>query len=149
MEADVSQSCTTSWEVFGLIDAVAKSLKRIHSDALRLTGLTPAQYQLLAVLWRRDSRPLKELADVCGCRRATITGLIDGLENRGLVERVPNPEDRRSALARLTSAGRQLRDDAPSLEGVFGNCCRGLTREESMQLCQLLNKLGASLTPSI
>lgn len=52
--------------------------------------------------------PLKDLAKANNCTRATITGMIDGLEGKGLVRRIPNPEDRRILLTERTREGQAL-----------------------------------------
>lgn len=132
-------------EVFELIDLTAKNLRRIQRQTVSEAGLTPPQYYVLHLLWERDQRPFKDLADACVCSRATITGIVDTLERKGLVVRKPNPADRRSLLATLTSAGRSLQHNTPSLEKVFANCCAGLAPHEFQQLGILLNKLNDSL----
>ena len=97
------------------------------------------------MLWDRDEMPLKDLASACNCTRATITGLIDGLERKGLVSRKPNPDDRRSLLATLTDEGRALQRETPELENTYEKCCAGLTSQEFRQLGLLLNRLNESL----
>ena len=73
-----------------------------------------------------------------------MTGLIDVLERKGLVERLPNPVDRRSLLASLTQAGRDLQKETPSLQRLYAHCCVGLAPEEFQQLGELLKKLNES-----
>mgnify|MGYP001140572733 CR=1 FL=1 len=131
--------------VFGLLDEAARRLTRIHARTVREAGLTPPQYYILTLLWERDGRPLKELASICRCSRATITGVVDTLEKKGLVSRQPNPQDRRSLLARLSKKGAAMKGSAPGVERLFGSCCHGLTAGEFRQLGILLKKLNASL----
>ena len=136
---------TSITEVFELIDQTAKNLRRIKRLTIRESGLTPPQYQVLYILWDRDELPLKDLASACSCTRATITGLIDGLERKGLVIRKPNPADRRSLLAALTDEGRALQRQTPALEKVYEQCCAGLTLQEFRHLGLLLSRLNESL----
>ena len=133
-------------EVFELLDQTAKNLRRIQRLTVRESGLTPPQYQVLHILREQDELPLKDLASACNCTRATITGLVDGLERKGLVSRKPNPDDRRSLLAALTEEGRALQGQTPSLDKIYSECCAGLTPEEFRHLGLLLGKLNASLT---
>jgi DNA-binding MarR family transcriptional regulator len=137
---------TSIGEVFELLDQTAKNLRRIQRLTIREAGLTPPQYQVLHLLQERDELPLKELASACNCTRATITGLVDGLERKGLVSRMPNPDDRRSLLATLTEEGRALQGQTPSLDKIYSECCAGLTPQEFRHLSLLLSKLNASLT---
>lgn len=138
-------SVSSLTEIFELIDQTAKNLKRIQRQTVNKANLTPPQYAVLKLLSERDGRPFKELADALICTRATITGLIDTLERKGLVERKPNPDDRRSILATLTKAGRDLQQDTPSLEKIFDSCCTGLSPIEFQQLAFLINRLNDSL----
>lgn len=133
-------------EVFELIDHAAKNLRRIERMTVEEAGLTPPQYHLLRALWEKDRVPLKDLAEANNCTRATITGLIDGLEEKGLVQRIPNPDDRRSLLAELTPQGNALRQQSESLQAVYSQCCEGLAPHEFQQLGVLLARLNCSLS---
>ena len=69
--------------------------------------LSLTQMRLLAIL--RDRRPrMAELAAHLGLDRSTVSGLIDRAVARGLLERIPSPDDRRSVLVSLTDEGRAL-----------------------------------------
>jgi DNA-binding MarR family transcriptional regulator len=133
-------------DVFELIDHAAKNLRRIERMTVSEAGLSPPQYHLLRSLWEHDRMPLKDLAKASNCSRATITGLIDGLEEKGLVRRVPNPEDRRSLLAELTETGRALREHTHALQSVYSECCEGLAPNQFQQLGVLLARLNYSLS---
>ncbi len=132
-------------EIFELIDQTAKNLRHIQRQTMSESGLTPPQYAVLHLLWEQDARPFKEFADIFLCSRATITGIIDTLERKGLVERKPNPNDRRSLLATLTDEGRSMQGKTPSLENIYNTCCDGLSSIEIRQLSFLLNKLNNSI----
>ena len=132
-------------EIFQLVEMVARRMKQIHRDTLRDTDLTPPQYSVLSLLWQRDGRPFKELASATFCSPATMTGIVDTLEKKGLVTREPNPDDRRSLLVRLTPVGEGRRKSTPSLDRVFRGCCDGLPPNEAEQLSGLLHKLHDAL----
>lgn len=136
----------TRAEVFKLIDHAAKHLRRIERMTVNEAGLTPSQYHVLRTLWAQDRLALKDLAEASNCTRATITGLVDGLEQKGLVRRIPNPVDRRSLLAELTEAGQALREQSQALQAVYSECCEGLTAHEFHQLGALLTELIHSLS---
>jgi MarR family 2-MHQ and catechol resistance regulon transcriptional repressor len=132
-------------ETFELIDQVAKNLRRIQRLTISESGLTPPQFQILRTLWNDDGIPLMDLASASNCSRATITGLIDVLERKGLVRRKPNPNDRRSLLAELTAEGRALESQAPELDQIYAQCCDVLAPDEMYELGLLLNKLNETL----
>src|SRR5579862_7845907 len=69
--------------------------------------LSIAATRLLGVL--RDREPtMNELARLLDLDKSSVTGLVDRAERRGLVARVPSPDDRRSVHVTLTAAGRSL-----------------------------------------
>jgi MarR family transcriptional regulator, 2-MHQ and catechol-resistance regulon repressor len=132
-------------EVFQLVVELAKKLSRIESQALRPGGLTPPQFYILTQLCERDERPFKDLAEMLLCTRATVTGIVDTMERKGLVKRIPCPDDRRSMLVQLSGKGRDLVHETPGMEKAFGGCCDVLEQQETRQLADLLKKLNARL----
>jgi DNA-binding MarR family transcriptional regulator len=112
--------------------------------ALGAVGLSLAKLNVLKALADRDEPlPLSHLADRCCCVRSNITQLVDRLEAERLVERLPDPADRRSVRAALTPAGRERHADAVRIVGeterqVFA----GLGEEDRQALTRLLGRLG-------
>jgi len=71
--------------------------------------LSPAQCHLLNVIEPESGLPMGQLAGALSCDASNVTGLVDRLESRGLVERRPSPADRRVKVLRLTPLGAKLR----------------------------------------
>ncbi len=71
--------------------------------------LMPPQQMVLGLL--DEPRPMGELALQMHCDSSNITGIVDRLEERGLVERGAAVGDRRVKLVALTDAGREIRDE--------------------------------------
>lgn len=71
--------------------------------------LTSAQGDLLCSLEPGQSAPMVSLARSLHCHDSNVTGLVDRLEQRGLIERGSNPKDRRVKLIALTKTGETLR----------------------------------------
>jgi len=71
----------------------------------RLHGLTSPQFDIIATLGNTPGMSFKELGSRTLITKGTLTGVVDRLESRGLVQRVASPDDRRSTLVRLTAAG--------------------------------------------
>jgi DNA-binding MarR family transcriptional regulator len=76
--------------------------------------LSPPQLFLLRRLQPGQPTPMSELATFFGCDASNITGLVDRLETRGILERRIPAHDRRVKLIVLTEAGERLRDEALS-----------------------------------
>jgi DNA-binding MarR family transcriptional regulator len=72
---------------------------------LRPLDVSPAGGLVLGILRDRGNLSPSELGDRLIVSRATITGVVDSLERRGFVRRLPNPADRRSLLVEITPAG--------------------------------------------
>jgi DNA-binding MarR family transcriptional regulator len=112
--------------------------------ALGTIGLSLAKLNVLKALAdTREPLPLSHLADRCCCVRSNITQLVDRLEAERLVERLPDPADRRSVRAALTAAGRERHAEAVRIVGeterqVFA----GLGEEDRQALARLLGRLG-------
>jgi len=75
---------------------------------VRQLGLTPAQFDVIATLGNTQGMPLSQLAQKTLITKGTLTGIIDRLEEKGLVRREVPVGDRRSFLAVLTPAGEAL-----------------------------------------
>jgi DNA-binding MarR family transcriptional regulator len=80
------------------------------NDALEPFGLTFARYEALMLLYysRSGSLPLGKMGARLQVHPASVTSLIDRLERAGHVERSPHPRDRRTTLAGITPAGREV-----------------------------------------
>jgi DNA-binding MarR family transcriptional regulator len=75
--------------------------RRIHHSGISLGHL-----QILWILQEHGPLPVSRLAEWLGIGVPNATGLLDRMEQRGLVERMRDAEDRRVVLARMTDAGR-------------------------------------------
>ena len=99
-------------------------------------GLHPSHFGTLRHLVRRgDGRTMLSVAKAMQTTKANISNTLAKLENRGLVELRPNPEDGRSKLVHLTAAGRLFVEDAlPRLTPVLEELDRrhGLGRVASL-----------------
>jgi DNA-binding MarR family transcriptional regulator len=71
------------------------------------SGLRPATFGALRIL--DEPRTMSEIAVFLRCDNSNVTGIVDGLEARGLAERTASPGDRRVKLIALTAEGRRLR----------------------------------------
>ncbi|MGW8888922.1 MarR family winged helix-turn-helix transcriptional regulator [Streptomyces sp. NPDC055749] len=100
-------------EVVELIGTVVARYHEEYDQAAAAHSLTGAQARVLGLL-SLEPMPMRKVARTLRCEPSNITGIVDRLEARGLVERRPDPADRRVKLAAPTEKGigtaRQLRD---------------------------------------
>ncbi len=74
---------------------------------VRKLGLTPSQFDVIATLGNTEGMSMTELAKKTLVTKGTLTGIIDRLEQKGLVTRIVPPENRRSFTIILTPEGEQ------------------------------------------
>ncbi|MCS0638229.1 MarR family transcriptional regulator [Streptomyces sp. LP05-1] len=92
-------------EVIALIGDVVVRYHQEYEEAAARHSLTGAQARVLGLL-ALDPLPMRRLAGALRCEPSNVTGIVDRLEARGLVERRPDPGDRRVKLAAVTDEGR-------------------------------------------
>src|ERR1700738_895301 len=101
---------TVDEEVLDLMFQVLGLLKHHFQTAIVDMGLTPQQAHALRSLDPARPVPMRELAAGIMCDASTVTGIVDRLEDRGLVERRPDPDDRRVKGLVVTPVGIEMRD---------------------------------------
>ncbi|MFF5155934.1 MarR family winged helix-turn-helix transcriptional regulator [Streptomyces sp. NPDC000348] len=94
-------------EVVELIGSVVARYHEEYEEAAAGHALTGAQAKLLSLL-SLEPLPMRKLAQRLKCEPSNVTGIVDRLESRGLVERRPDPADRRVKLAAATAEGRRV-----------------------------------------
>ena len=127
------------------ISRLARHLDRARSAAFTAHGLEVWEFDVLAAL-RRAGRPYElspgELIRQTLSTSGTMTNRVNRLEARGLVERLPNAEDRRGVRVRLTGAGRGLVQDAlADLLEYERDVLASIEPAERDQLTELLRRL--------
>ena len=109
--------------------------------------ITLARFDLLASLHRNDGQTLASLSRALLVTAGNLTGLVDRAERDGVVERRPDPADRRLARVWLTSSGRALiRELLPLHDRQVHELLRGLPQQDRQELRRLLGSLREHLT---
>lgn len=118
------------------------------NKALRQVGLNVRTFSLLWVTTESFSPTQRQLSDFLDLDPSQVVTLIDDLESQGLVERRPNPSDRRARQIVATPAGRRLFKTARKLDAEAGARTLGaLTEEERSQLQSLLLAVNVAADP--
>jgi MarR family transcriptional regulator for hemolysin len=113
------------------------SLNRAFAEAGHPT--TVAQWVLIVHLWGHDGVTQQELADLYDSNKVTAFRLLSRLEDQGLVERRPDPDDRRCKRVHLTPAGRALQSAvAPIADKDMAMLGRGVSEDDMQTMKRVL-----------
>jgi DNA-binding MarR family transcriptional regulator len=127
-----------------LLKRVGFAVKERMIDALEETGLSSYHHAILALLAEEPRETQAMIADALGFDRSHLVGVLDELEERGLIERRRDPDDRRRHLVNLTPAGkealRRLRAVAKRVDDEF---FEPLDAAERKTLTELLARLAS------
>lgn len=111
-------------------------------DLLAPLGVHPRHFGMLALLVEQDGQTQHQLGEALSVHRNVMVGLVDEMEQRGLVERARHPEDRRAYAVRLLPLGRRLYAEAEALLDAFeGKLFGGLSAAESELFGALLQRV--------
>jgi DNA-binding MarR family transcriptional regulator len=96
-------------EAWGLMFRLLQQSKRRFGAIASEFELSPPQVHALRLLDPDEPKPMSELAERLHCDNSNVTGIVDRLEDRGLVERRPAEHDRRVKMLAITPAGADIR----------------------------------------
>lgn len=109
---------------------------------IRKLGLTPAQFDVIATLGNTNGFNFKELGEKTLITKGTLTGVIDRLEEKGLVQRQMDQQDRRMFKVVLTKEGETVFEKVfPEQILYFKKHFQKLTDQESNEILTALHKL--------
>ncbi|NUP21548.1 MAG: MarR family transcriptional regulator [Streptomyces sp.] len=127
-------------EVVELIGDVVARFYSDYEDAAAEYTLTGAQARLLNLL-SLEPLPMRKLAHKLKCEPSNVTGIVDRLEGRGLVERRPDPADRRVKVAAVTDEGQRVARDLREGLRFAREPLAGLSHQERESLRDLLRRM--------
>jgi DNA-binding MarR family transcriptional regulator len=135
--------------IAGLGQAVG-SLRCAGSQRLVRLGISMTHFHVLTLLRHHDAMPIGRLAEILDVSMSSATGIIDRMEERGLVTRERVAGDRRVVLVRPTQTGLDLVDEAELVKSdVMHATLTRLSLEQLERLTAALGDLGAALEAEI
>jgi DNA-binding MarR family transcriptional regulator len=136
--------CSTAY----LLKRLGGKIKERSLAAFEAAGASPYHHAVLAVLDESPRETQATIADSLGYDRSWLVGLLDELEEAGLIERKRDPADRRRHLVSLNPAGKkkleELRAISRAIEDEF---LGGLDASERKELHELLLQVARHLDP--
>ncbi len=139
-------------ETEGIVERLhrlGRHLERSHGETLERFGITWGEFRVLGAL-RWAGEPYRaspgQLASTCDLSSGGMTARLDKMEDRGLVRRLPDPDDRRGVQVELTDAGWKLWQESVSSQAEREQAFTiGLTAAEKRELNDLLRRLSHGL----
>ena len=136
-------------DILTALRKITRAIDLYSHQLSRQYNLTGPQIVCLRHLRRNDGESPGEIARSMHLSQATITGILDRLEKRGLVERTRSREDRRRVFIALTDAGVDIASAAPSpLQETFARRLKTLPQENQAVIATILNQVVSMMEAS-
>ncbi len=138
-----------------LVHDVSRLLRRRIDHQAQAVGLTSAQWRVLAAVSRAEmhgEEPLHQatLAEMMDMEPITLSRQVDRMEAAGMIERRPDPVDRRVKRLYLTAAARPLVDKFRSVAtSCYHNVLTGISDNEVEQVVDILTRIRANLVHNV
>ena len=134
------------------VSRIQKMCGRVFEKLLRknrLDAFNGPQGRILYVLWEHGMLPFSDVGKYTSLAKTTLTSMIDRMEENGLVERIPDKEDRRQVYVSITDKARKYRQKynkvSDEMNALF---YKGFSAEEIQQLEKMLERIIANLEES-
>ncbi|MFS8096108.1 MarR family transcriptional regulator [Lentzea alba] len=128
-----------SSEVVTLFARIVERYTKEHEQAAAAQDLTSIQAKVLAAL--DEPQPMHRIAEKLGSERSNVTGIIDRLQARGLVERRPGEQDRRVKYIVATDEGQRLAEEFRGSLRFAAEPLASLSPADRRQLRDLLQRM--------
>jgi DNA-binding MarR family transcriptional regulator len=134
-------------EILSALRRISRAISLYSNYVQRAHGVTGPQLLVLHETQRSGELPVSALAERVSLSHATVTGILDRLERRALLERVAAPRDRRKRVVRLTRAGEALLHSAPPLlQSHFLEELRALDEWEQTLILSTLQRVSSMMS---
>jgi DNA-binding MarR family transcriptional regulator len=149
----LEQTTTRGWQAilapYGLgyrIKLLSQLLSRKFQERLEPFGLTVFHWVVLCCLWEEDGLPTSGIGEKLQQVGGTMTGVLDRMEERGLIRRERDQHDRRVWRIWLTEAGKQLQDVLPPIAvEIREHAMQGIVVADREKFSELVDQAIANL----
>src|SRR5215813_145774 len=116
-----NQSLRFAGSIWCNLDIALRNLDQVYGQIIEPLGLTVIEWYILRALYEQDGQHASELARAVGRAATSFTPILDKLQNKDMIERRPDPADRRAVRIYLTSKGSEIRDKVTASAGQIDN----------------------------
>lgn len=126
-----------------MLGKVVRRVVNLYHQPLAAYGMTPSQLFVFSALWMEDGINFSDLANKVAIDVSTLTGIIDRMEKRGLVERKPDQKDRRAVRLFLTEKAKETGPAVLKLARDLDSVVRRPFSQEELDVFEhVMKKLG-------
>lgn len=123
-----------------LLTTTQKTVSQFFAEKISKFDITPAQYGVMRCLWRTDFQTPTQIAQALSLDSSSITGLLDRMDSKGLLRRVPSSDDRRVTQVMLTHRGKSFEKTLhPLVIEAHNEVLNSLSEHERESLIKSLN----------
>ncbi len=127
-------------EAWSLMQALLQSSRRRFLAVAAEFDLSPPQVMALKSLDPERPLPMSQLAEALHCDNSNVTGIVDRLEDRGLVERRSATHDRRVKMLAVTERGAEVREQLRARLREAPPPLAQLSEEDQRALCDIMRR---------
>ncbi|OCA85633.1 transcriptional regulator [Bacillus sp. FJAT-27225] len=140
MEKD---SVAQSLKLYIVLSRAFKAINEQVNKLIQENGLNPTEFAVLELLYHKGDQPMQQIGSKILIASGSITYVVDKLEQKGLLQRVACPTDRRVTFAQITDKGKSFIEEVfPSHEQNIHEIMSRISEEERSQAIDLLKRLG-------
>lgn len=130
-----------------LIHEVARLMKRRFEEEAKTHGITLPQWRVLGQIAIHEGITQVQIATATEIDPMTVSGVLDRLDKRGLIDRYADPTDSRAKLARLTAEGEALYATAKKVGlAMYESALEGVTEDEREAVISVLSRMRINLS---
>ncbi len=132
-----------SLKLFIVLSRALESVKKEVVKDIKNYHLNLTEFAVLEFLYHKGEQPIQLIGKKVLLASSSITYVVDKLEEKGYLERIACPKDRRVIYGKLTEKGQNLMDDVfPQHKKAIATIFSSLTNDEKEQAIALLKKIG-------
>ena len=121
--------------------------KLLLENGIEISG---GQGRILFILWKTDKLTISEISEKTSLAKNTVSVVINGMVNKGIVERTTNPQNRRQAIVSLTDYAKSLQEKYEMVSQQMNLLFyQGFSEEEQRQFEQYLARILETLTENL
>jgi DNA-binding MarR family transcriptional regulator len=137
----------SSSKIINLIRNLNKSMRHRFHDFMQDSGLTFPQLSVISTLTKNGELKVSVLSDKIGLSDSTVSGILDRLEQKNIIRRERNQDDRRVVKIALTEGSRKFcKDFHKRAEEHFSNLLKRLSEQEIKDIIKGLETLNSVLS---